>query len=261
MHFDEATTWTPQGDRWAGTVSDDWMQGRAAFGGVVAAAGLRALRTTVDESRLPRTVTTTFYGPVTSEPAELTVRTLRAGRSVTFADAEIVQSGTLRARVAGMFGADRETVVQVPTPTIEVPEPDAFVPFPRLPGVTPAFIEQLELRWCEGEFPFTGAREGVVMAALLRFREPVAPGPERVIGLLDVMPAPVLQQLDGPRPASSIQWTSHLLAPDTAEPDDWWFFRYETISASAGYSTAVGKLYDAHGRLVAWQEQLHAVFG
>ncbi len=260
MTFDEVTTWTRTAEGWTGTLPPEWGQGRAAFGGVVAAAGLRALRTFVPAERTPRTVTTTFYGPVTPEPATMTARIVRAGRSLTFAEAEIAQ-GTLRARVAATFAADRESVTSIPEQLVALPDPDGFVDFPVIPGVIPAFMQQIHSKWTEGSFPFSGATDGTVLAALLRFHEPPARGWERLLALLDVMPAPVLQQLDRPAPASSIVWTTHFVAPDAGEPGDWSFFRYETLSASGGYCTALGKLYDARGRLVAWSEQLHAVFG
>jgi len=258
--YDEVTTWERDGEGWSTCLPEDWMQGRGAFGGILAAAALRALRTRVPADRPPRTVSTTFYGPVTAEPARMEVKVLRQGRSVTFAEAEIVQGGTLRVRVQGAFGADRPTTVQVPWPTATIPELDSAVQFAYRPGVIPQFIQNVDSRWTEGAFPFTG-QPGHELASFLRFRQPATRGPERLLGLIDILPAPVLQQVDGPTPASTITWTAHLVAPDSGAPGDWSFFRYKTITAQGGYSSAGGHLYGLDGRLIAWQEQLHAVFG
>ncbi|MCO4772832.1 MAG: thioesterase family protein [Deltaproteobacteria bacterium] len=263
MHvsFDESIAWTTTDDGWTTTLGSEWMQGRGAFGGIVAAAALKAMRTQVAPERLPRTFTTTFLGPVTKEPAHLSVRVLREGRAVSFLEAEILQEGTPRLRATGIFGADRDSIIAAPAPPTEVPDPDGFVKFPHVPGITPDFIQMMDVRWTEGSFPFTGVKDGLTMASMMRFKDGATPGYERILTLLDVMPAPVLQQLDGPRPASSIQWTSHFVRPDPSTAGDWCFFRYETVSAGAGYSTTIGKLYGPSGELLAWQEQLHAVFG
>ncbi len=45
------------------TVSDDWMQGRATFGGLVAAVGNEAMRKLVPRDRPLRSLQTTFIGP------------------------------------------------------------------------------------------------------------------------------------------------------------------------------------------------------
>jgi acyl-CoA thioesterase len=81
------------------------------------------------------------------------------------------------------------------------------------------------------------------------------------VGLLDVMPSPVIQQLPGPAPASTVSWTAHFVAPDAGAPGDWNYFAYESVAAGDGYCIATGRLYDEAGRLVGWQEQLQAIFG
>lgn len=265
--FDTVTSWTPAPSPTEGVarftlagLPAEWMQGRGAFGGVVGAVGLRTMRTLVPAERTPRSVSVTFYGPVSAEPATLDARVVRAGRNVTFAEAEIVQGGTPRARISATFGADRESSVAHTAPTVELPDPDGFVRFAHIPNVTPQFVGMVDWRWTEGGFPFTGT-EGSTLASFLRFEIPAARGYERLVGLLDIMPAPVLQNLDRPAPASSIQWTSHFVAPDTVPHGDYAWFRYETVAAGDGYSTTIGRLYDLEGRLLAWQEQLHAVFG
>lgn len=260
--FDDVIAWTPAGGAtWTTTLPSEWMQGRGSFGGIVAAAALKAMRSLLAPERTPRTVTTTFLGPVTAAPATMSARILREGRSVSFVEAEIVQEGTLRLRAMGAFGAARESILSAPRPPLEVPPLEGTFHLRHISGLIPDFIQMCDVRYTEGSFPFTGVRDGVVIGALLRFSAPATRGYERLLGLLDVLPAPVLQQLDRPAAASSVQWTSHFVAPDTTPPDARNYLRYETVSAGDGYSTAIGTLYDHEGRVVAWQEQLHAIFG
>jgi len=260
MTFDEVTDWSPEGDAWTMTLPPQWMQGRGAFGGILAAAALRAMRTLVEPDRTPRCVTTTFLGPVTSEPVTMTARVLRAGKSVAFAEAEISQAGTARVRVQGVFGADRPSELMLRAEPVVVPAVHGLPRFPYLPGITPEFIQCMDMRWAEGGVPFSSS-EGSTVASHMRFTEPAARGYERILALLDVLPAPVLQNLSQPAPASTIAWTAHFCAPDESQPGDFSFMRYDTVTAEHGYCTAIGKLYDQGGRLIAWQEQLQAVFG
>lgn len=257
--FDDVTTWTPEGDGWTAQVPDDWMQGRSAFGGLVAAAAMRAMRGQAD-GRPARTVQATFLGPVGGAPAQLRTRTLRSGRSLSFLEARIEQDGTERTVVSATFGGDRPSESSVPLEAVELPDPEGFQTFPYVPGITPAFTQHMDLRWTEGSFPFTGA-ETSVLAGFARFRQPVERGPERLLGILDAFPAPTLQQLSRPAPASTVTWTAHLVRPDDVPVGDWCWYRSEAVTAGDGYVSFVAKLYGPDGRLLAWLDQLAVVFG
>lgn len=261
LTFDDVIRWTPEGGGFTTTLPERWMQGRGAFGGILAAAALREMRALVAPDRTPRSVTTMFLGPVGPEPAVMTVQVLREGRSVSFAEAEIIQAGTVRVRVQAALGADRPSKLSVETPLTEVPSMENAVLFSHIPGVTPQFVENVEMLWVEGSFPFTNTPGGSVVAAFLRFTKPAARGYERLLALADFMPAPVLQQLDSPASASTITWTTHFAGPDTVPEGEWVYFRYETLATSSGYCSAVGRMVDMKGNLLVWQEQLHAVFG
>jgi acyl-CoA thioesterase len=259
--FDDVTTWTGHDEGWTVSLPASWMQGRGAFGGVVAGAALRAMRSLAAPDRTPRSVSTTFLGPVSaSEPAHLTARVLRAGRTITFVEARIVQGGTERAVVQGAFGADRPSQMStVPPRRPEVAPPESWDRFPYLPGLSPQFIQHLDLRYTNGAFPFI-ERDGSVLEGYARFEVPAARGPERLLALMDCWPSPSLQQLSAMAPASSVSWTAHLVAPDTVPEGGFVWFRSESVTAGHGYNTILGRLYGPDGTLLAWLEQLAAVF-
>lgn len=259
--FDDVTTWDQGEDGvYRGAFPEDWGQGRATFGGILGALSLRAMRGRIDPARRIRTVQVTFLGPVAPVEAELRVRILREGRSVSFVEAEITQEGTSRLRITGAFGADRSSVARVANEPIDLPDFGAALALPFIPNVVPQFMQHVDARWTHGGFPFTSQKSSRV-AAYLRFAAGATPGPERLVGLLDVLPSPILQQLRGPAPASSITWTAHLLRDDDLAEDGYAWLDYDALSAGDGYNTALCKLYGADGRLLAWSEQLQAVFG
>ena len=114
------------------------------------------------------------------------------------------------------------------------------------------------MRWVTGQHPFTGSTQRD-FTGYCRFNAP-AGGPEGLIALLDVWPAPPLAMLSAPAPASTVSWTAHLLkVPEVLS--GWCFYTYRTVAGEGGYHTCAGHLYDAEGALLAYSEQLVAVYG
>ena len=115
--FDAVTTWLPDdGGSWHMTVGEDWGQGRAAFGGVPTAAALKAMRSLVAVDRIPRSISTSFIGPLRSAPATLTARIVRTGRALTSTEARITQDGADVALLQASFGAARPSGLSLPAP-------------------------------------------------------------------------------------------------------------------------------------------------
>lgn len=257
-----------EGGRGRALVPEGWGQGRSAFGGLVAALALRAMRGAVEQGRPPRSLLTVFTAPV--EPGELAVevRRLRRGGSVTHAEARLVQGGELRASAFGVFGAGRASALEVaPPPRPEAPGPDGLDELPFVPGVTPDFTRHLAYRWALGAPVFSG-RGRREMGGWCRLRDGRgAATEERLLALVDAWPAAVLSRLDRPAPASSLTWAIEFLQPPapaaTAISDqagDWWFYRSETEAAAAGYAHESAALWDPSGRLATLSRQAVAVF-
>src|ERR1044072_3589590 len=95
------------------SVSDDWLQGRATFGGLVAAVGNEAMRKFVPRDRPLRSLQTTFVGPATAATRNLRARVLRTGKPATLAQWEIREGEQFVAVQTGVYGPDRESAVIV----------------------------------------------------------------------------------------------------------------------------------------------------
>lgn len=262
--FEEAISWAPDGPgAWAGTVPSSWMQGRTSFGGIPAAVGLRAIRAVVaDPSRAPRSVHTSFFGPLGPEPARVTAQVIRAGRYLTHARAEIHQGDELRAQVMATLAADRESGVVVEGPPMpERKGPEGLVDMPHLEGVAPTFTQYFAFRWTDGGMPFTGSSEAR-LGGWCRHR--TEPGPDpfvAILGLLDAWPSPFVSMFPRPAPASSVTWTTNFFeVPDALDPEAWCWFGSEGLAARSGHAGMRGALYGPKGRLLAAVEQLVALF-
>lgn len=241
---------------------EGWMQGRAGFGGIVAAAGLRAITKALDDpERLPRALTVHFTGPVGPEPAEITASVVRAGRAMTFAEARVEQGGKTRTLVQGSFGALRTSSAALPPSTRpETPSPDTLIDLPMMPGITPVFVQHFGLRWAGGHPPFSGADEAFIQG-WCQHRTSARRCPEAVLGLLDAWPSPALSMMAAPAPASTVSWMVQFEPLPAETPEGWWWFESRARSVADGYATFSGALYLPDGRLAAHHEQLVALFG
>lgn len=269
--FDDAIAWAREDtETFAGVVPDAWLQGRTAFGGLIAAIGLRALRVLVGDERPPLTVDTAFLAPLGPGPARATVSILRAGRHVTQAEARITQEGGERARVSAVFGQARPSALalagELAAPRCAPAEAIDFTGNARrgraearpVPKNIPRFTENVDLLWCEGSPPFSGSREAVT-GGYCRHRTR-ASGVEALLALLDAWPAPTLALAPGPLVASSVRWVAHVVSDMSVEPGEWCWLRSHAVHAGGGYTTMIARLHGPDGRLRLWGEQLVAIF-
>jgi acyl-CoA thioesterase len=241
----------------------DWTQGRATFGGLVAAAALKSMRGLVESDRSLRSLLITFVAPVIPGVADLHSTVLRSGRAASVVETHVKQGDGVCTVAVGSFGGERQSAIQVDAPARPVaPGPDAAPELPFVEGMTPAFTRFFDYRWALGGLPFSGSREGF-MGGWCRFRnESVQAQPEHILGLVDAWPPTVLPMLTMPVNASSLMWSIQFLDLNAAaRTDQWWFYRADTEAARNGYAQTRSTLWDPEGRPVAISTQTVAVFG
>lgn len=261
--FGDVTTWTPDGpDAWIGEVPPVWMQGRASFGGIVAAVGLRALRAALGAGRTPRSIHTSFFAPLGPGPARVTTEIVRRGRFVTHGRAEIRQAESAVAQVTATFADDRDSGIVVDAPPRPArPGPEGLAELPFIAGVVPAFTRYFGFRWTDGAIPFTGSKTPGLGGWCQHRSDPGSDPHVALLGLLDAWPSPVVSMFERPAPASSVSWSSMFFdVPAVVDAEQWWWYGSEAIAAAHGYAGMRASLYGPSGRLAATVEQLVAVF-
>ncbi|MFA7266374.1 MAG: thioesterase family protein [Candidatus Nanopelagicales bacterium] len=238
--------------------SEHWAQGRTQFGGLVAAAITNAMARECDDDLHLRTLSVAFAAPITTGTALINATVDRTGSSTAFTSAVVSQEGAHKARAQGVFVRNRDSAITVkpPLPTMDV-DRDQAQEFPYIEGVVPRFLKKFELRLGVGSFPFSGATHGTI-GGYARHNPPVA-GTSAILGLLDAWPPAILPMATGPAAGSTVSWTAHILSEVPQDADAWYTFRYDTIASDDGYATFVGTLA-CEGKVVAWSEQLAAVF-
>lgn len=247
------------------TIADGWAQGRATYGGLVAALQLAAMKSRIDGKVPPlRSLTTNFVAPV--EPAEVTIESalLRQGSNVTQCEARVVQGGRVAALAFASFGAGRRSDIRVHPHTRmpELPDPFDLRPLGHKAGRDPDFLRHMELRLVDGDKPFTGSDRSS-FTGWMRLREPgPAFGEEHLVALADAWPVPVLQRLREPASASSVSWTLEVVGDMRhIAPTAQWAYAAHADAAADGYAHAEARIWRPHGTLTAISRQTVAVFG
>jgi acyl-CoA thioesterase len=243
-------------------IGEDWSQGRATFGGMVAALGNEAMRRLVPADRELRELDTTFVGPALAGEVSIDAEILRVGKAVTIARATLWSDGKIAATLTGIYGAARTTALSItPTvaagvqPVLGLPERSAA----NMGG--PSFVRHFDYRWAEGARPFAGSSLRTAKI-YVRHQDPAPLTESHVVALIDSIPSVVLQLMSSPAPSSSLTWTLQLLHHDYGFASEaWWRIDAEVNSAGSGYSCESCMLIDPSGRPAAFARQMVAVFG
>jgi len=262
MKFDDVLAAGRAGDNVVFT--SDWAQGRASFGGIIAALVFDRMERVVAPGRAMRSMQVSFVGPVTPDvPVEIDAEILREGKAVSQVQGRILQEGEVKLVCLASFGGDRESkVVVTPLAAPDATPVDDCQGLPYIKGMTPEFTQHIEMRWAFGAFPFSG-KGGREMGGWMQFREP----PEtitdaHVVALIDAWPPAVLPHLKERVPASSLSWAMDIMHPRPAiAPGDWLLYRATIDQAASGYGHTQAGIWTQKGELVALSRQTVTVFG
>ncbi|MGA9796247.1 MAG: thioesterase family protein [Rhizomicrobium sp.] len=247
------------GDVFRATLSDDWLQGRTAYGGLSAALCLEAALRSVPDLPPLRSAQFTFIGPAAG-PLTVTPTVLRRGKSSVFMGADLAGEGGLATRAVLCFGVARPSAVayqSLPMPRAEAIAGSAPF-FDDKPTIT--FQQHFESRMAGGARPFTPEE---VPEYLIWFRhrdENAREGLVPLIALADAPPPASMVMFRAPAPISTMTWTVDILSDRPATRDGWWLVRSSTETAHQGYSTQAMTVWNAQGEPVIAARQNVAIF-
>jgi acyl-CoA thioesterase len=249
-------------------VTDDWLQGRTCYGGLIAALAVVAMRERAGAAWPAgvglRALQSCFVGPVSPGAVDIRTTVLRQGRNVCQVQAQVLQQDQVAAALLGVFGADRPSALRARLPQRPAPrhEADALpVPPPRPPGA-PAFLQHFDLRWAEGALPFSGG-EGHRSCIHMRLKPEEAAGVPtelQTVLLADLSPTPVIGELVRPGANSSVTWELQLRPVNPGPPEGWWRADNESLMVDGGYVNQAARLWAPDGHLAAYGYQVVAVF-
>jgi len=243
----------------------EWAQGRACFGGLMAALVYEAMHAKVSPERPARSLAITFAGPAEPNvPISFEVEVLREGKQVSSLLGRAVQNGRTVTLVQGSFGAGRNSVIDVPAlPAVSMRSLEESSPeMPYIPGVTPEYIRFLAMRWGIGALPFSN-KPLRSMGGWVRLRdaveEPVTEA--HLLALVDAWPPALLPHLSKPAAGSTLTWTIEFVQPVASLSTlDWCQYCAEIEHARDGYGHTAAFMWNANGELLAISRQTVTVF-
>lgn len=248
-------------------VTDDWLQGRTAFGGLSSAFGVQAMRdlpTPIADGTSLRALQTAFVGPVGAGTVRVEAILLREGKSIRQVQATLRQEGQIAAVMLGVFAKDRASTmrpVRPPRPPASH-APEALLTRPFVAGSTPSFLRHFDMRWDDGPMPGSG---GSGMSTRIHMRLLDAAGLSNeilTVMMADVSPTPAAGQFKPAVPASSVSWALELRPSDRAiAPDGWWRADNDSIVVDGGYVNHSARLWAPGGELAALAYQVVSIYG
>lgn len=247
------------------SVPGDWSQGRAVYGGLMAALLYESMGGDVPEDAPLRSLAVSFVGPAAvGVPIQFAPQVLRRGKSVTSLLCTARQGGEVVTLAQASFGAPRESTIAVTARTAPtMPGHERCVQINAQPG-WPAYLEHLDMRWGLGGLPFSGTPSPAIggWMRLPEAESTLSLDAARLILLADAWPPAVLPHLKAPAPASTLNWTLECRQPLPAVSAGQWL-QYEAVveHAADGYGHAAAAIWTEAGELVALSRQTVTVFG
>lgn len=240
---------------------ETWSQGRAAFGGLVAAFASLGMKKELDPSPPLRSLMASFIAPL--PPASLSVEATvqRQGRNVTQCSATVISEGKPALQALGVFGQARDGI-RVDAPPLNDPLPRSNgIPFADYSTRMPTFLNQFEGCWVGDAMPFSGSRSRR-LNMWVRHRCDMSDYPaEKIIAIADMPPPVLLCHYEKPFvPASSVSWGLEFLVDPAEVQGDWFYLDFDLDAAADGYTQQSGRIYEESGRLCALSRQCMAYF-
>jgi len=241
-------------------LTDDWLQGRTAYGGLSAALCLEAARRAVPDLPPLRSAQFALIGPA-SGPLSMTPTVLRRGKSAVFVNVDLTGEAGLAVRAVLSFGVARPSTIAhsaLPMPAVaRIADSPPFFPQDRSPI---SFQQHFESRIAGGTRPVTpGARPEYRIWFRHRdaqAREGIVP----LIALADAPPPAIMAMFPQFAPISTMTWSIDMLTDNPRTTDGWWLIQSVATTAHQGYSTQAMMVWNAGGEPVLVHSQNVAIF-
>lgn len=240
-------------------IDRSWWIDRGPNGGYIAAIICRAvLAYANDPDRHLRTLAVHYLAPPVEGPAQLTVRTIRQGRSVHFLQAEMRQGDRSIATANAVLislGAAPDLFEDPSFP--EYPHPDTIADPPPMATSVP-MRDRYVYRHVMGA-PGDGPLEQAETGGWIRLAEPRPYDAALVCAITDAWFPSIFLRTPTPMGVPTIDLTIHIRsvrALAAMQPDDWMGVRFRTTIATEGLLEEDGELWAPDGTLIAHSRQL-----
>jgi acyl-CoA thioesterase len=249
-----------EGDSFRVTLTEDWLQGRTAYGGLSAALCVEAALRTAKALPPLRSAQFTLIGPAAG-PLTMTAKELRRGKSAVFVGVDLEGEAGLAARAVLSFGVARPSAIaygDLAMPTVTpIAQSPSFFPPDRNPI---SFQQHFESRIAGGARPVTPGAEPEYLIWFRHRDETAREGIVPLIALADAPPPAIMVMFPQFAPISTMTWSLDILSDAPQTEDGWWLIRSKAETAAQGYSTQAMMVWNAKGEPVIAHRQNVAIF-
>ena len=241
---------------WTTAISEEWLQGRALFGGLTAALCLEAAAREFPDLPPLRSAQFAMVAP-SSGDVSIHAQLLRRGKSATFVSTNLFSESGLATRATLCFGAPRFSAFDyVRTTAHTVPPPDQCLPFER----RTTFRVHYDGALAAGNAPYSQAADPTFLV-WTRLRDHGVPNsPASLVMIADSLPPSMVVMFKERPPLSTMTWAIDFLTDNLVTEDGWWLMRVAADNAQHGYSAEQLTVWNSSGRPVLISRQTVALF-
>ncbi len=241
-------------------IPPSWAQGRALYGGLVAAIAAEQMAMKLTTPRPIRSLLGNFVAPAPEGVLDVRSETLREGRAVVQSRADVLAGDQVCFAASAAFGEDR--------PALSVPFDVDFDAPPRnsVPAMQsglrplPGFLDNFDIHWTGGGVPMSNSKDRKT-AMWVRHKSNMDAFPvAKIVGIADMPPPVIMCHFDKPVRASSMSWSMEFVVPPGEVETDWFYLDFTLEAAANGYSQQSGMIFTEDGTLVALSRQCMVYF-
>lgn len=241
-------------------LTEGWTQGRAVFGGLVAALLARGMTHTLSAPKSLRSLMVSFIGPAPAGTVRVQSELLREGRNVTQATARLYDGDAVCAQAMAAFGTDRETKAVASELPFAPEARDSVPPMDSAVRLLPAFLKHFDVHWTGGGIPMSN-QKARRLGKWVRHKDDMSAMPmEALVAVADIPPPVMMSHYDRPVMASSLSWSLEFVTPPERVKPGWFYLDYSLEAAAGGYSQQSGRIFTEGGDLVALSRQCMVYF-
>lgn len=249
------------------SVTDNWMQGRATFGGLAVSLAAQDMINRCAQGRQLRSLTASFIAPTPASRVHFASKALRTGKAIIQATSSATDAdGGIVLQTNAIFGESRNTHnvlghEQASYEPMQAPPLASLQSMPvGMPGL-PKFLQNFEVRWSGCGLPMSNTQDTRVGLWVRHLDKSMLNYPEaRVISISDLPPPVVLSHYDQPVMASSVSWMLDFIVNPRDVETEWFYLDYELVHAANGYSQQNGRVFDENGTLLTLSRQCMVYF-
>lgn len=257
--LDRALALQPAGEgTMCGRTVPEWANMVGPFGGVTAAALLRAIELHPDVHGQPVALTVNYLAPIVDGEFDIRTRVVRTNRSNQHWIVELSQDGDAKTTATAVFGIRRDTWADTEIPRPSVPAPAAV---PAAPDIGPIWMRNYEMRYVAGGIPDPQDGESASSQTTLWVRDnPPRPWDfASLTAVCDIFYPRIFLRLGRPLPAGTVSLTVYFHAADddlAAQGCDHVLASARAQQYSAGHFDQSAQIWGTGGALLATSHQM-----